>query len=217
MSPANSSWKRGLYFVTPGGLDDDRLRALTRNVIAGGAVMVQYRCKHADSARRRQQASELLHIAHASGVPLIINDDVSLARDIGADGVHLGRDDGDVADARRTLGAAAIIGVSCYASLDRAQEAAAQGASYLAFGAMHPSPTKPAAPRADAAILSACAGLGLPRVAIGGITPDNAPALLAAGADLLAVISAFDSSADADARALAARFAALFTDSGTPS
>ncbi len=215
MSPADGTWRRGLYFVTPDGLDEAELCARTREVIAGGAVLVQYRSKHPDAARRHRQAVAVLGVTRAAGVPLIVNDDLRLALAVGADGVHLGRDDGDVARARQTLGTKAIIGVSCYTSLALARDAAAKGASYVAFGAMHPSPTKPAAPRADPAILSACAGLGLPRVAIGGITPDNAPALLAAGADLLAVISAFD--ATADARAMAARFAALFTDSGTRS
>ncbi|HEX7731319.1 MAG TPA: thiamine phosphate synthase, partial [Rhodanobacter sp.] len=123
-------------------------------------------------------------------------------------GVHLGRDDGDVAAARAVMGAGAIVGVSCYDSLERARTAAAAGADYIAFGAFFPSPTKPHAVRASPDLLRQSATLGLPRVAIGGITPDNAPSLVEAGADLLAVISAVFGAADV--RAAAQRFARLY-------
>ncbi|HQX25915.1 MAG TPA: thiamine phosphate synthase, partial [Pseudomonadota bacterium] len=136
------------------------------------------------------------------------NDDAKLAQAVGAAGVHLGADDGDVAAARDLLGADAIIGASCYDSLDRAATMAADGADYLAFGSFFPSPTKPVARRAEPALLRAAARLGKPRVAIGGITPDNAPALVDAGADLLAVISAVVDAADP--RAAAQAFARLY-------
>jgi thiamine-phosphate pyrophosphorylase len=123
-------------------------------------------------------------------VPLIINDDLALALAIGADGVHLGRDDGDPAEARRALGPGRILGVSCYDEWARAEAGAAAGVDYLAFGAVYPSPTKPHAPRAGLELLArAKRELGLPVAAIGGITLDNAPPLIAAGASLLAVIS----------------------------
>jgi len=122
-------------------------------------------------------------------VPLIINDDWALARELGADGAHLGKDDGELRVARALLGDGAILGASCYDDIARAETAATAGASYLAFGAFFPSPTKPDARRAKPQLLQASAHLGLPRVAIGGITPDNARQLVVAGADMVAVIS----------------------------
>jgi len=122
-------------------------------------------------------------------VPLIVNDDVDLAVQIGAAGVHLGEDDGDFAIARERLGVDAIIGVSCYDSLDRAHAAAEAGADYLAFGSFFASPTKPNARRATVELLRAAKSLGPPIVAIGGITSDNASPLIDAGADFVAVIS----------------------------
>jgi thiamine-phosphate pyrophosphorylase len=153
------------------------------------ASCLQYRNKRADAGLREQQAVALRGLCRGAGVPLIINDDASLAAKIGADGVHLGEHDGDIVAARALLGDGAIIGVSCYDELLRAEIAARTGADYIAFGAFFPSPTKPNARRAAPALLQAAARLGLPRVAIGGITPDNARPLIAAGADLIAVIS----------------------------
>ena len=123
------------------------------------------------------------------GVPFLVNDDARLAHALDADGVHLGEHDGSIAEARALLGDTAIIGASCYDDLQRARDAAAAGADYIAFGAFFPSSTKPNARRAAPALLRASAALGLPRVAIGGITPDNARTLVDAGADLIAVIS----------------------------
>ncbi|MGC1547873.1 MAG: thiamine phosphate synthase, partial [Rhodanobacter sp.] len=141
-------------------------------------------------------------------VPLIINDDIVLALEVSADGVHLGEDDGDIAEARNTLGKRAIIGVSCYDSLDRAQKAVTSGADYVAFGAFFPSPTKPHARQASIELLGQSAALGVPRVAIGGITPDNGAPLVEAGADYLAVVSAVF--AATDVRTAARRFANLY-------
>src|SRR5690606_6346864 len=124
-----------------------------------------------------------------AGVTFIVNDDAALAAELRADGVHLGEDDGGIAEARALLGDDAIIGVSCYDDIERARSLAAQGADYLAFGAFFPSPTKPQARRASPQQLRDSATLGLPRVAIGGITPGNARPLVDAGADLVAVIS----------------------------
>jgi thiamine-phosphate pyrophosphorylase len=179
---------RGLYVITDGLRPD--LLDVTSQALAGGARLLQYRDKSDDSARRYSEAAALRQLCDTYAVPLIINDDVALALAVAADGVHLGKDDDDLAAARAVLGRDAIIGVSCYDSLQRAKTVAAAGASYIAFGAFFPSPTKPLAPRASIELLRQSAALDVPRVAIGGITPDNAPSLVEAGADYLAVISA---------------------------
>ena len=180
---------RGLYLLTPDDSDTARLLAATACALEAGVTWLQYRNKQVDAEQREHQARALLALCHARSVPLIVNDDVALAMRIGADGVHLGQDDGDPAIARAQLGPAAIIGVSCYNDLLLAQRAVAAGASYIAFGAFFASPTKPAARRATPELLREAAMLGVPQVAIGGITPDNGRSLVAAGADLLAVIS----------------------------
>jgi thiamine-phosphate pyrophosphorylase len=206
--PFMPALSRGLYLLTPETADTAALLRLVDAAIAGGTVLVQYRDKSADAARRATQAAQLQVLCSARGVPLVINDDAALAQAVGASGVHLGEDDGDLAAARARLGADAIIGASCYDSLERAAAMAAAGADYLAFGSFFPSPTKPAARRASLELLRDSARLGKPRVAIGGITPDNAPALVAAGADLLAVISAVADAADP--RAAAQAFARMY-------
>ncbi|HKR75232.1 MAG TPA: thiamine phosphate synthase [Rhodanobacter sp.] len=197
---------RGLYAITDGPRAN--LPDVVTQALIGGARVLQYRDKTADTARRHAEALALRQLCNAHAVPLIINDDVALAVAVDAAGVHLGRDDDDVAAARAVLGAGAIIGVSCYDSLARARAAAAAGADYIAFGAFFPSPTKPDAVRASPELLRQSAALGLPRVAIGGITPDNAPSLVEAGADLLAVISAVFGATDV--HAAAQRFARLY-------
>lgn len=197
----------GLYAITDGPRDD-LLDAVAR-ALAGGARLIQYRDKTADRARRHAEAAALRQLCAGHDVPLLINDDLELAVAIRADGVHLGEHDPALAAAREALGADAIIGVSCYDSLERAHELAAAGADYLAFGAFFPSPTKPLARRAAPELLRQSAALGLPRVAIGGITPDNAGSLVEAGADYLAVISALFGAADV--RAAAQTFTDLYT------
>lgn len=199
--------RRGLYAITDGPRAD-LLDAATA-AFAGGAVLLQYRDKTADAARRHDEAQALSRLCAEHGVGLIVNDDVALARAVGAAGVHLGEDDGDVAAARAMLGADAVIGVSCYDSLERARELVAAGADYVAFGAFYPSPTKPHARRATLALLRDAAALRVPRVAIGGITPDNARPLIDAGADLVAVITAVFGARDVCAAAN--RFQSLFS------
>lgn len=194
---------RGLYAITPDEASTAALVARVEPVLAAGVACLQYRNKTADAALRREQAAALVPLCRRMGVPLIVNDDVELALQVGSDGVHLGGDDGDIAAARERLGASMLIGASCYDSLDRAVHAARCGADYVAFGAFHPSPTKPLARRADPGLLARSASIGLPRVAIGGITPANAPALVAAGADLVAVISGVFDAADPHAAARA--------------
>lgn len=202
---------RGLYAITREGYPDAAaLARAVKGAIQGGAVVVQYRAKSA--ADPLEDAARLLAVCRAGRVPLIINDDVALACRIGADGVHLGRDDGDLAEARRLLGPDAVIGVSCYDSLDRAEQAAAAGASYVAFGRFFPSLTKPAAPCARLeTLVAAKRRLDVPIVAIGGITPANGGPLLAAGAGLLAVIEGVFG--DGDPAEAARRFRPLFDES----
>lgn len=179
----------GLYLITPDETDTASLLARTTPLLAAGVTWLQYRNKTAGSALRHEQASALQELCSQAGVPLVINDDVRLARAIGAAGVHLGEDDGDIAAARALLGGGAIIGSSCYDELERAARAVAAGASYVAFGAFFPTRSKSGTRHAGTGLLAEAARLGVPRVAIGGITPDNARSLVNAGADLVAVIS----------------------------
>jgi len=199
--------RRGLYAITDGPRPD--LLAAVKAALRGGVALLQYRDKTADSARRAFEARALRELCARFEIPFIVNDDVELALAVGADGVHLDEDDGDIAAARARLGAGAIIGVSCYDSPARARHLAAAGADYLAFGAFFPSPTKPNARRATPEMLREAKPLGLPLVAIGGVTPDNARPLIDAGADFLAVISGIF--AQADPEAAARRYVAMYT------
>lgn len=180
---------RGVYLITPDELDTTRLLARVQPLLGAGPCWLQYRNKLADAGLRLEQATALQRACAAAGVPLLINDDAGVAHAVGAAGVHLGEDDGDIAAARALLGADAIIGASCYDELSLAQRAVAAGASYVAFGAFFPSRSKVTTRQADLDLLRHSAGLGVPRVAIGGLTSDNAGPVIAAGADLLAVIS----------------------------
>lgn len=204
---------RGLYALTdaelPAGHD---LMASVRAWLAGGAVMVQYRDKTAEAARRRREAGALVELCRGAGAPLIVNDDVALAHEVGAHGVHLGEEDPGIEAARERLGPEALIGASCYDSLDRAREAVRRGADYVAFGSVYPSATKPAARRATLALIrQARAELDVAIAAIGGLTADNAGTVIDAGADLLAVIAGLRS---ADPEAAARAYAHLFASGG---
>lgn len=180
----------GLYAITDGRLTPTgRIVELVSQAIDGGAELIQYREKGLSVENRLQEASTLAALCRERDVPLIINDDIELAAACGASGVHLGRDDVPVEQARRRLGTAAIIGVSCYNQLDRARTAVGLGANYVAFGRFFPSSSKPEAVAALPALLTeARREIALPIVAIGGITPQNGAELVQAGADLLAVI-----------------------------
>ncbi len=182
----------GLYIITtPHTAGRQALVAATAAALRGGACCVQYRDKSSDDGRRRQEAAELMAVTHRHGGCFIVNDDIELAAAVGADGVHLGRDDAPIRRARQRLGPHAVIGVSCYNELARGDWALAEGADYLAFGSAFPSPTKPSAVRADPAFLArARQRFDRPVVAIGGITADNAGLLAEAGIDAIAVISA---------------------------
>lgn len=202
---------RGLYAITPDDADSARLVARVRAALegsdAGGWAALQYRSKLASRELRREQARTLAALARAKGIPFIVNDDIEFALEIGADGAHLGREDGDLAAARRRI-SGRLLGASCYDSLALARAAVAAGADYVAFGSVFPSDTKPGAVRAPLALFREAAVLGVPLVAIGGIRLENAAEVLRAGAHALAVLSDLFDAADIAARARA--FTRLF-------
>ncbi len=198
---------KGLYAITPDTASTEALLRMVGRALDGGICVLQYRNKLADAALRAEQAGALLRLTRAKGVPLIINDDVALAAVIDADGAHVGRDDGEIATARRQLGRK-LLGASCYADLAAARAAVAAGADHVAFGSVFPSVTKPGATRAPLDLFSMARGLGVPLVAIGGITTENAATVIAAGADCIAVISGLFGAADIAGRA--ARYQNLF-------
>ncbi len=198
---------RGLYAITQTEHKSSRtIIAEVEKVILGGAVVVQYRNKNPQDALFL--AKELVKICHQYDVPLIINDDIELAIRVAADGVHLGEDDATVPEARQRLGKNAIIGVSCYNSVEKAIVAEKQGATYVAFGRFFPSSSKPLASPAEINTLcEAKKVLTIPIVAIGGILPENGMQLLNAGADFLAVIGGlFTTQPEQSARAYSELF-----------
>ena len=198
-SPHRRNAVRGLYVITDGPRPD--LLDVVAAALRGGAAMVQFRDKTDENARRRSDADGIAALCRRHDALFIVNDDVALAAAVGADGVHLGEDDADIAYSRTVLGDAAIIGVSCYDSLHRAESYAARGADYLAFGAFFPSRSKQTPRRATARMLTDARRLGLPLVAIGGIDASNAAPLIEAGADAIAVISAVFGASDVEAQA----------------
>lgn len=203
----------GLYVLTPECADTEKLLDQVRQALSGGAKLVQYRNKEGDVALRHEQASELQALCSHFQVPLIINDDIRLADLVGADGVHLGKDDGSVREARLILGPEKIIGVSCYNDLQRALDAENQGANYVAFGSFFPSSTKPDAAVAPLTLLhEAKQSLSIPIVAIGGITADNVASLIEAGADSVAVITAIFA-INKDIKTVSSQIATLFETS----
>lgn len=206
--PGKTNSLRGLYAVTPDWPDTDRLAAAVRDAIAGGAVLIQYRNKAADQRLKLRQAGVLQAVCDACCIPLVINDDLATALEVGAAGVHVGRDDGNAAAVRAALGTGRLLGVSCYNQISRVDEAAASGADIVGIGSMYASATKPAATGADLGLLREAGWRGITVAAIGGITLDKAPELVRAGADLLAVVSDLFDSPDIAARA--AEYARLF-------
>lgn len=207
---------RGLYAITPEALcaEPERLESAAAAALRGGARLLQLRDKTGDSARRRGTAARLLALCHRMGARFIVNDDLDLAEAIGADGVHLGASDAPLQDARRRLGAAAFIGISCANNVERALSAQAQGASYVAFGRFFPSNTKPRAPQAGVALLrQARPLLRIPICAIGGVTPANAPELIKAGADMVAAVEGvFGAADDVAVEAAASAYSHLFAE-----
>ena len=193
---------RGLYAITPGGLSGERLIEQVDSALRGGATLVQYRDKQRDVTQQAEIARALRALCRQHGARLIVNDSLQLALAVDADGLHLGGSDGDLAAARRALGTGKLLGASCYADFELARQAVAAGADYVAFGAVYPSPTKPQAVRAPHALFARCrAELNVASCAIGGITAANGAALVAAGADLLAVITDLFEANDVAARA----------------
>jgi thiamine-phosphate pyrophosphorylase len=192
----------GVYAITPEIADTSQLLGLCESALKGGIAVLQYREKTGDVALRHEQASELLALCRQYHVPFIVNDDLRLADLVGADGVHLGRDDGSLREARIILGSGKLIGASCYQSLEFAHKAQELNADYVAFGSFFPSPTKPHARQADLSLLQkASCEITLPIVAIGGITVDNAGKLIDAGADAIAVISSLFDAPDVETAA----------------
>jgi len=202
----------GLYVITDPTLTaDDELIKKVALAIAGGARIIQYRNKHAEPDHCAQELIALRELCHHHDATLLINDDVQLAKLVGADGVHLGQQDLDLANARQLLGPDAIIGITCHDSLELAKTAVTGGADYIAFGRFFPSKSKPDAPPAKVDILEqAHTELNIPIVAIGGITPSNGDILLRHGADMLAVIHGVFGQADIELAAK--KYAHLFQD-----
>lgn len=201
---------RGLYAITPQLAHTEALCSRAARCLAGGAALLQYRAKDLDRALALEQARRLAALCRDAGALFIVNDSIDLARACGADGVHVGRDDAGVSEARRAL-PHAIVGASCYDEPGRARDAAAAGADYVAVGSLFPSITKPGARRASLAhIAEAARASGLPVAAIGGIDLANAASVRDAGADMLAVVSAVFDAPDIEAAARA--FTLLYPD-----
>lgn len=202
---------RGLYAITDSELLKGKLLPYVEAALKGGATLLQYRDKSSDDARRLREAEALRELCNRYGAALIINDDAELAARLGV-GLHLGQGDGSLSAARALLGRQSIIGGTCHAQLELAEAAAKEGVNYVAFGRFFNSTTKPGAPSADIALLTAAkAKINLPIVAIGGVTLENAPELIAHGASMVAVIHGLfgaDSAAEVERRARA--FSALF-------
>lgn len=206
----------GLYGITPEWTDTERLLAAVAAAHAGGMQVLQYRRKLGSEAERQAQLASLSELCRSLQLPLLVNDHWQWATQYALQGAHLGKDDGSLQQARQQLGSSALLGSSCYNSLELAQQAWQQGANYVAFGAVYPSSVKPNAPRAELSTIQAARqwadSLGTPHtpriVAIGGITIDNAAAVIQAGAHSLAVISGlFEAS---DVRLQAQRYTQLF-------
>lgn len=193
---ARAIWLDGLYAVTPDTADSAWLLPRVEAVLAGGATLVQYRNKSGNSALRRKQAAAIQTLCRRHGAWFLINDDVELAETLGADGVHLGRSDTGITTARQQLGTQAIIGATCHDRPDLAQAAVRDGASYVAFGALFPSHTKPETVSAPPALFAGLPPLDVPLAAIGGITPANAARAWQTGVDMLAVIGGLFEAAD---------------------
>ena len=195
--PMTTNWNmrdsfiiKGLYAITPDSADLNTLIQKTQLAIEGGAFMVQYRSKILNRDVKMQQCAAILRLCREYDIPCIVNDDVEMCRVLEADGVHLGENDDNIAEVRRILGEDSIIGSSCYDQLNRAKQAQKEGASYVAFGAVFPTPTKPNAPRATLELLrEAKSEIQIPIVAIGGITMNNAHDVIETGIDAIAVIT----------------------------
>jgi len=187
----NSEKLRGLYVITDPVLCKSNLNDMVEQAILGGAEIIQYRNKNTDRQQQYNEAKALKTLCQQHDKIFIVNDNIDLAIEADADGVHLGQTDANIQDARQRLGSNKIIGITCHSDIEAAKAAQRQSADYVAFGRFYPSKTKPSAPPAKIDILQqAKAQIQIPIVAIGGISVENAPTLLKAGADMLAVINA---------------------------
>lgn len=194
--------RRLLYAVTPDIADNGLLLGKIEEALAGGVGLLQYRNKTAPPKQRIEQARLLKRLCESFGVPLIVNDHLDVALEIDADGLHLGADDGDLSAARAKLGREKQLGASCYNRVELAENAVECGVSYVAFGAVFGSSTKPQAKQASLDLIrQARDRFSVPICAIGGITVENAAAVLDAGADWLAVIGGLFDGDDVFARA----------------
>ena len=198
----------GLYVITPDWRDTVKLLLAAKAALEGGAKVLQYRNKVAPAGQRLEHALALSALCNKFGATFIVNDHLELALEVDADGVHLGGVDGDLHAARKMIGPKKLLGASCYDRLELAQAAREAGADHIAFGSIYASPSKPSAVRAPLKLFGQARSLGLPMVAIGGITADNAPPVIAAGAHALAVISDIFEAPDIGARAR--QYTALF-------
>jgi thiamine-phosphate pyrophosphorylase len=192
---------RGLYAITPDWRDTVKLVLAAKAALEGGARVLQYRNKAASNSQRTEHAIALAALCDKFGATFIVNDHIDLALEVDAHGVHLGGEDGDLAAARKKLGPKKLLGASCYNRLELAQAAKDAGADHIAFGAVYASSSKPAAVRAPLELFAQAKSLGLPMVAIGGITFDNAKPVVDAGANALAVITDIFDAPDIAARA----------------
>jgi len=194
----NKALEKGLYAITDcANHDTETLLGKSEIILKAGAVILQYRDKSVDQSIRHDRACALQAMCSRHGVVFLINDDIRLASEIAADGVHIGKDDAEVETARNLLGPETVIGVSCYNNLDIALDAQARGANYVAFGAFYPTQTKEKTVKVSAQLLTqAKKKLSIPIVAIGGINPENGQSLVSAGADMLAVVNSIYSVED---------------------
>ena len=213
MSKLNRIVPKGLYAITDSGLIGETLIDSVEAAIHGGASVIQYRDKSDDQQRRIDEAMALQQLCHHHEVLFVINDDLALATQIDADGLHIGQDDGSLLEARQQLGVDTIIGVSCYNSLELAITAQEAGADSIAVGRFFTSNIKPNAVGANTKLLKrAIEHINLPVVAIGGITAENGAQLVEAGADMLAVISdIFDRATTTEITTAAQRFQPIFS------
>lgn len=209
---------KGLYAVTPDEQNTDWLLAKVEAALRGGINLLQYRNKRADHRLQTQQARAILPLCRQYQVPFIINDSIELCLTLDADGVHLGADDGNLAEARARLGAGKILGASCYNRLDLALAAAEAGADYAAFGACFASATKPNAVLAPLDLfMLARRSISIPLVAIGGIHLENAKQVIEAGADSIAVVGALfnaESEAGQSVESIGRQFSRILSTAG---
>lgn len=214
MPHTSGFWPQGLYAITPDEADTERLLALSEAVLRGGAGALQYRNKTADTALALKQAQALRALTHRFKVPFIVNDSIECALAADADAIHVGETDPPISELRASIGRRMRIGASCYGSFERAAAVIAEGADYIAFGGFYPSRVKKYPVTTPLDTLTKARRYGVPVVAIGGITAENALPMIKAGADAVGVISGIYSAADPEAAAR--KIAALFAGSTGP-